>query len=291
MREFKTHTSIFMDRSKRSVSSYLKEISHYPLISPDEEADLVRIIKEGGPEASEARDKLIKANLRFVVTVANRYTSSGALELSDLISEGNIGLLKALEAYDETRGYKFISYAVWWIRQSIMAAVDANSSVAQLPSNQQKILNKYRHFQEDIYQREGRSATIDEFCEVSDLNYDTVSRILEMSIKPKYMDDKMSEESNTTFGEMMASDTVIDTCLNKESLRQDIADVLAQILTEREIFVLTHLYGIGCTPLTLDDIAIHIGLSRERTRQISISSVEKIRHSPQSSRLLPYLAA
>jgi len=290
MREFKSHPGTITDRSKEVVALYLRDISHMDRITVEEEADLARAIRRGGPDAAEGRDRLVKANLRFVITVANQYKSQ-SLELADLISEGNIGLIKAAEMFDDTRGFKFISYAVWWIRQCIMAALANNSSTMRLPLNQQKILHLYQQMQQDILQKEERQITVDEFCEVSGYDYDLVARVVETSIKPLYIDEKMGDDTDSTFGERMASDSVCDSSLDKESLHREIHDMFEQVLSPREVYVVSHLYGIGCDPISLDEIALHLNISRERTRQISISSIKKLRHSPHASRLLTYLAA
>jgi len=290
MREFKTHPNTITDRSKETVAMYLREISRMERITVEEEADLARAIRRGGPDATEARDRLIKANLRFVVTVANQYKSQ-SLELADLISEGNIGLIKAAEMFDDTRGFKFISYAVWWIRQSIMSALVNNSSVMRLPSNQHKILRQFQQLQQDILQKEERQLTVDEFCEVSGYDYNQVARVIESSIRPMCMDERMSDDSDTTFGEMMASESACDSNLEKESLKEEIMNLFEQLLSSREAYVLKHLYGIGCAPASLDEISENLNLSRERTRQISIAAIRKIRHSVYALRLAEFLAA
>lgn len=290
MREFKTHPHTITDHTNESVQRYLREVSRIERISMDEEADLARLIQRGGHEAIEARDKLVKANLRFVVSVANQYKSSH-LDLADLISEGNLGLIKAAERFDDTKGFKFITYAVWWIRQSIMAAVANQSSTLRLPSNQQKILNQYRQFQQDILQREERTITIGEFCEVSGYDYERVACALGSTAKPMFVDERLGNDSDTTFGDMLASESVNDAALEQESLQQEIDNVFRHLLTDREAYVLKKLYGLGCEPLPLDEIALHLNISRERTRQISLSSIKKLRVSPYSSHLMDYLAA
>lgn len=289
MREFKTHANTITDRKNESVQRYLKEVSRIERISMDEEADLARVIRRGGPDAIEARDRLVKANLRFVVSVANQFKPS-SLDLGDLISEGNLGLIKAAELFDDTKGFKFITYAVWWIRQSIMAAVASQGGTLRLPSNQQKILNRYRQFQQDILQREERAITIDEFCEVSGYDYNHVANALRASGKPMFMDECLGEDSDMTFGEMLASDSVNDAALERESLRQEIDNVFRHLLTDREAYVLKKLYGLGCEPLPLDEIALHLNISRERARQLCLLSIRKIRVSPYSSHLFEYLA-
>lgn len=290
IREFRTSNNAITDRSKESVAIYLREISREERLSAEEEARLAHIIRKGGKEADAARDRLIRANLRFVVSVANQYKSP-VLELSDLISEGNIGLIKAAERFDDTKGFKFISYAVWWIRQSIMGAISDNSPACRLPQNQQRVLRQYRQMQQDMLQVEQRTVSVDEFCEVSGLDRDLVVRVLETANRPVNMDEQVNDDGEATYADFLSSDSASDAGLDRESLRIDIIDVLDHLLTEREKFVVKHYFGLGCKQMSLDEIAEEIGLSRERTRQLNISALSKIRQSPCASRLTMHLAA
>lgn len=233
---------------------------------------------------------MIRANLRFVVSVANQYKSP-VLELSDLISEGNIGLIKAAERFDDTKGFKFISYAVWWIRQSIMGAISDNSPACRMPQNQQRVLRQYRQMQQDMLQVEQRTVSVDEFCEVSGLDRDLVVRVLETANRPVNMDEQVNDDGEATYADFLSSDSASDAGLDRESLRIDIIDVLDHLLTDREKFVVKHYFGLGCKQMSLDEIAEEIGLSRERTRQLNISALSKIRQSPCASRLTMHLAA
>lgn len=290
IREFRTSNNSITDRSKESVSIYLREISREDCLSPEEEARLAHIIRKGGEGADAARERLIKANLRFVVSVANQYKSP-VLELSDLISEGNIGLIKAAEHFDDTKGFKFISYAVWWIRQTIMAAISDNSATCRLPQNQQKVIRQYRQMQHDIFQMEQRNVSIDEFCEVSGMDRNLVVRVLETANIPVNMDQSVSDDGEATYADFLSSDSATDAELDRESLRIDILDVIDHLLTEREKFVMKHYFGLGCKPMSLEAIAKEIGISRERTRQLKIKILSKIRQSPYASRLSTHLAA
>jgi len=290
IREFRTSNNAITDRSKESVAIYLREISREERLSAEEEARLAHIIRKGGKETDAARDRLIRANLRFVVSVANQYKSP-VLELSDLISEGNIGLIKAAERFDDTKGFKFISYAVWWIRQSIMGAISDNSPACRLPQNQQRVLRQYRQMQQDMLQVEQRTVSVDEFCEVSGLDRDLVLRVLETANRPVNMDEQVNDDGETTYADFLSSDSASDAGLDRESLRIDIIDVLDHLLTEREKFVVKHYFGLGCKQMSLDEIAEEIGLSHERTRQLNISALSKIRQSPCASRLTMHLAA
>lgn len=290
LKEFKTSKQAITDRSRESVTLYLRDLNKHQGISVEEEAELAQLIRRGGPEALEARNRLIQANLRFVVSVAKSYQSQ-TLELADLISEGNIGLIKAAELFDETKGFKFISYAVWWIRQSILAAVEKASTTLRLPQNQQSILRQFHQMQADMYQKEQRPLSIDEFCEVSGQDPERVSQILSSTAKPMKMDEKVSEGSDTTFGEFLASDSVSDSSLEMESLRYDLNDLIDHVLNPKEAFIVRHHYGMGTQAQSLEDIAFQLHISRERARQLCCNAIDRIRTSPHAKKLLAYLAA
>ena len=289
MRQLKISKSI-TNRSSEALDKYLVEIGREPMVSIDEEIELAQKIRKGGREGERAKEKLVKANLRFVVSVAKQYQHQG-LGLTDLIDEGNIGLVKAAEKFDETRGFKFISYAVWWIRQTIMAAISDNSATCRLPQNQQKVIRQYRQMQHDIFQMEQRNVSIDEFCEVSGMDRNLVVRVLETTNIPVNMDQRVSDDGEATYADFLSSDSATDAELDRESLRIDILDVIDHLLTEREKFVMKHYFGLGCKPMSLEAIAKEIGISRERTRQLKIKILSKIRQSPYASRLSTHLAA
>lgn len=169
MKEFKTNSRSITDRGDICVTNYLRDVNRYETISAEEEAELSRLIKKGGKEGERAKERLINANLRFVISVANQYKMKG-MELADIISEGNMGLVKAAQNFDDTRGFKFISYAVWWIRQSIIAAIGNYSTTLRLPSNQQRLLQEYHRMNREMMQIEQRNITIEEFCEATGLS-------------------------------------------------------------------------------------------------------------------------
>ena len=286
----RTHSINFTDRSSLSMALFLKEIRQTKPLSAKEEVDLASTSRKGGKNALKARERLIKANLRFVVHIANEYQSK-FLDASDLVSEGNYGLIKAVEHFDETKGFKFSSYAVWWIRQVISAAVSDYSTTFRLPQNMKAILKQYRDMDKDMLNKEGRHITIDEFCEVSGHHYDKVAHILQAKAQTLHIDDHFSDDKETTLGDFIATDIVTDSNLDKESLRIDIQNVMNHLLTNREAFVVKSVMGIDCKPMPYEQVAEVINLTRERTRQIYHQALEKLRNSPHSSTLRKHLAA
>lgn len=290
IRDFRPNQNTIIDRSKKSISTYFHDIYSYQQLDADEEAELACIIRKGGKDADIARERLIKANLRFVISVATRFKTK-SLELEDLISEGNCGLIKAAEHFDETRGFKFISYAVWWIRQSIMKAITAYDNTLRIPQGQQSIYTEYCQMQKDIQQRENRSITIDEFCEVSGYNRDRVASVIGASFKPVYMDEKLKDDEDTTYGDFYASDLCADAHLDEESLRLDILDAIDGALNPREAVIVKSMSGVGRERMQLEEVAEMVDLSVERTRQVYKNALKKIRFSPLSSSLHTYLAA
>ncbi|MBR4365639.1 MAG: RNA polymerase sigma factor RpoD/SigA [Bacteroidaceae bacterium] len=278
------------DRSSDSMNYYLKEIRRSKPLTPEEEAELARTIREGGREADKARERLINANLRFVVSVANKYHST-ILEISDLVSEGNYGLIKAVDHFDESKGVKFTSYAVFWIRQAILEALYDFNTIFRLPQEKQKILKQYLEMDEDIQLKEGRHITIYEFCEVSGYDYDVVAHVLESNTVVKCFEDQLGNDDHATLGDIIPSNSITDSNLDKESLYEDIIDVMNHLLTTREAFVVMNVMGIGCKPMAYEELAEKINLSRERTRQIFHKAIDKLRKSPYSLGLRNHLAA
>lgn len=290
MKEFKINSHTIIERDNVSISHYLCEINHIERISPEEEARLTSMIKKGGREGNQAKEKLIKANLRFVVSVANQYKRYG-MELPDLISEGNIGLVRAAELFDETRGFKFISYAVWWIRQSIMTALANNGNIVRVPLNQQKIIQKYHRMQKEMLQNEQRALTISEFAEQNGYDECSITGLIHASSKSTSIDTPVGEDSDATILDLIPAGSDTDKGLDEESLKTDIDRLISSILNEVETTIIRSFYGLGCTALSLEDIADKIGKSRERTRQLCAKAIEKLRNSPYSSCLIAYLAA
>ena len=290
MKEFKISTNSITSRDSICISNYLREVSRIDLLTPDEEARLARIINNGGREGKKAKEVLVKANLRFVVSVAKSFRNSG-LELSDLISEGNIGLMKAVETFDETRGFRFLTYAVWWIRQSINNAIMNKGGVVRIPSNQHRIFADYLAIQQEVMQTEGRELSIEEYAEMSGISVYNLNNIMKAARKANSLDAKMGDDSDTTYLDMLSSGSKADRAMDIESLSTDLNRMIASMLTANEAYVLRHHFGIGCPQETFDDIAAEIGLSRERTRQLNMKAVEKLRKSAKALNLVNYLAA
>lgn len=287
MRQFK-NTKKITERNNISVNNYLKEVNRYPMATVDEEVILAQKIRQGGKEADKARKRLVEANLRFVISVANQYHQPN-MDLSDLISEGNIGLIKAAELFDETRGFKFISYAVWWIRQSISSAICENGRAIRLPLNQQALLNKYFILMNKTIQKDQRELTPAEFAEFADISEYKASMLIEQNYKTLSMDAPLSEDTGTSVGDLVPSRDRTDDSLDKESLHQDIAAILNHILTAKEREIILRSFGIGCKEEGLEDIGVSLGLSRERVRQIREKALRTIRRSNKIGRLAQYI--
>lgn len=291
MKEFRKGTNTITNRSNESVAIYLRDIKHFSPLSAEEEAEMARIIREGKKkEAEAARKQLIEANLKFVVSVANQFHSP-ILELSDLISEGNVGLIGAAKDFDETKGFKFITYAVWRIRQSIQEAVERTSTTFRLPHNHMNTLRLFRRMQNDVLQKEGRELAVDEFCDITGIDYTTMRRILGSTIDTKKMDEVISDEGRATYGDFLSADNSADSNLDTDSLHMDLLDLMAHCLSAREEFVVKSRLGIDCPEISLGEIATVMGISHERTRQIYNNAMKKLRLSPFSASLTTYLAA
>lgn len=287
MRQFKNTRSI-TTRNNISINNYLNEVNRYPMITVDEEVILARKIKQSGIEADKARQRLVEANLRFVISVANQYRQPD-MDLSDLISEGNIGLIKAAERFDDTRGFKFISYAVWWIRQSISSAICENGRIIRLPLNQQALLNMYSILLQETMQTEQRKPTVAEFAEFANISEDKADMLIGQTTKTLSMDATLSEDTDTSIGDLVFSGSKTDESLDKESLHQDIIDVLNHILSAKEKEILMRSFGINCKEEGLEEIGLAFGLSRERVRQIRDKALCKIRRSNKIGILARYI--
>jgi len=285
MRQLKITKSI-TNRESASLDKYLQEIGKEELISVEEEVELAQRIKKGDRAALE---KLTKANLRFVVSVAKQYQNQG-LSLPDLINEGNLGLIKAAEKFDETRGFKFISYAVWWIRQSILQALAEQSRIVRLPLNQVGSLNKINKAFARFEQENERTPSPEELAEVLDLPKEKVADTLKVSGRHVSVDAPFVEgEDNSLLDVLTNIDSPIaDKMLIDESLAKEIDRALTT-LTERERDIIRYFFGIGCQEMTLEEIGEKFGLTRERVRQIKEKAMRRLRHTSRSKLLKGYL--
>lgn len=256
-----------------TVDSYLKDIGNLPMVSPDEETELAARIQKGDEDAYQ---KLVEANLRFVVSVAKQYQSSG-LDLSDLINEGNLGLMKAARRFDPTRGFKFISYAVWWIRQQIMQAISEQGRMVRLPLNQIGILNRINKVKSQFEQENEREPSDKELAEFLDLTPDKIGEALSHSARHMSFDTPFGEDGDGTLLDLVPDDNAeqADTSLQKESLSTDIQHVM-MILTPREKEIVTLAFGIGCPEMTLEEIGERLDLTRERVRQVKEKAIRKM---------------
>ncbi len=285
MRQLKITKSI-TNRESASLDKYLQEIGKEELISVEEEVELAQRIKKGDRAALE---KLTKANLRFVVSVAKQYQNQG-LSLPDLINEGNLGLIKAAEKFDETRGFKFISYAVWWIRQSILQALAEQSRIVRLPLNQVGSLNKINKAFARFEQENERTPTPEELAEALDLPKEKVADTLKVSGRHVSVDAPFVEgEDNSLLDVLTNTDSpYADKMLIDESLSVEIDRALAT-LTERERDIIRYFFGIACQEMTLEEIGEKFGLTRERVRQIKEKAIRRLRHTSRSKLLKGYL--
>ena len=285
MRQLKITKSI-TNRESASLDKYLQEIGKEELITVEEEVELAQRIKKGDQEALE---KLTKANLRFVVSVAKQYQNQG-LSLPDLINEGNLGLIKAAEKFDETRGFKFISYAVWWIRQSILQALAEQSRIVRLPLNQVGSLNKINKAFSRFEQEHERRPSPEELAETLDLPAEKVADTLRVSGRHISVDAPFVEGEDNSLLDVLVNDDspVADKTLINESLSTEVERALAT-LTERERDIIRLFFGINCQEMTLEEIGEKFGLTRERVRQIKEKAIRRLRHSSRSKLLKTYL--
>ena len=285
MRQLKITKSI-TNRESASLDKYLQEIGREELVSPEEEVELAQRIRKGDEEALE---KLTRANLRFVVSVAKQYQNQG-LSLPDLINEGNLGLIKAAEKFDETRGFKFISYAVWWIRQSILQALAEQSRIVRLPLNQVGTLNKINKAFSRFEQENERVPSADELAGVLDIAKEKISDTMRVSGRHVSVDAPFVEgEDNNLLDVLVNNDSPIaDRSLINESLAKEIDRSLAT-LTERERDIVRLFFGIGTQEMTLEEIGEKFGLTRERVRQIKEKAIRRLRHTSRSKLLKSYL--
>ncbi len=285
MRQLKISKSI-TNRESASLDKYLQEIGHEELLSVDEEVELAQKIKKGDRQALE---RLTRANLRFVVSVAKQYQNQG-LSLPDLINEGNVGLIKAAEKFDETRGFKFISYAVWWIRQSILQAIAEQSRIVRLPLNQVGSVNKINRELNKFEQEHERRPSVDEIADRIDLPEEKVEEAMKANNRHVSMDAPFVDGEANSLLDVLADNNMpmADKALVQESLRKEI-DRAIDLLNDREQKVVRAFFGIGSPEMTLEEIGDKYNLTRERVRQIKEKAIRRLRHNTKNKLLKTYL--
>jgi len=286
MRQLKIQKQI-TNRENASLDKYLQEIARVELISAEEEVILARRIREGD---EVALNKLTKANLRFVVSVAKQYQNQG-IGLGDMISEGNLGLIKAAQRFDETRGFKFISYAVWWIRQAIMQAIAEHARLVRLPLNRISSLGKIHRAFIELEQKYEREPTNEELASVLEMTADEVAKNMKLRSKHVSMDAPFSEEGEGSLLDVMIDeqDDTPEDPLMRDSLKVEVDRALST-LTQREREVVIYFFGLsGQVNLTLEEIGQQLGLTRERVRQIKEKAVRRLRHTNRNKTLKPFL--
>ena len=288
MRQLKIAKQV-TNRETASLDKYLQEIGRVDLITADEEVQLARKIRDGDREALE---RLTKANLRFVVSVSKQYQNQG-LALPDLINEGNVGLIKAAERFDETRGFKFISYAVWWIRQSILQALAEQARIVRLPLNKIGNINKINRAYSELEQKFERPPSADELAEFLECTTEEVKQSLAQNGRHVSMDAPLvdGDESSSSMYDVLVGDSLPgpEANLVLESLRSDIRSSLTS-LTQRESDVVNMFYGLeGATPMSLEEIGTKFDLTRERVRQIKEKAIRRLKHTSKNRTLKSYL--
>ena len=285
MKQLKISNKI-TNREGESLDKYLQDISHEELLTDEQEVELAQRIRQGD---KDALDRLTKANLRFVVSVAKQYQGKG-LTLPDLINEGNLGLIKAAERFDETRGFKFISYAVWWIRQSIMQAIAEQSRIVRIPMNQVGNAGKINQMLNKFEQEYERRPSVDEIAEETHIPEEKIVDAMKNAGKHISVDAPMGDGDSSSLLDVLPNDDspMADSELQMESLREEIAETLS-LLNERERFVIEAFYGINQPEMTLEEIGNKHGLTRERVRQIKEKAIRKLRKNTKSKALKTYL--
>ena len=287
MRQLKINKSI-TNRQSAALDKYLVEIGREELISTDEEVELAQRIHRGGPDGQAALDRLTRANLRFVVSVAKQYQNQG-LTLNDLIDEGNLGLIKAAQKFDETRGFKFISYAVWWIRQSILQAISEQSRIVRMPLNQVGFQSKLTKAIVSFEQEFERRPSVGELAELLDTDVSKVQEALGTNGKKVSVDAPFAEDDSNCLIDIMTDDSApgTDNQMEKESLSSDL-DAALKSLNDRERQVLKMLFGIGRNEMTAEEVANTLNLTRERVRQIKERALRRLREADNIKILMKY---
>ena len=290
MRQLKISVSKTNRDADQALNKYLTDINRIPMVTIDEEAELAHKIKQGGREGTRAKDRLVEANLRFVVSVAKQYQHQG-LALIDLINEGNIGLVKAADRFDETRGFKFISYAVWWIRQSIVQAIAEQSRIVRLPLNQVSDLSIINRTINTFMQEHNRMPSDTEIADMTDIDETKIRKIRNADGRGVSVDAPIQDGEDGSLIDMMAAGGAsrTDREVDHESMEQDLKDVMRHVLSPKEIKILSYCYGIGCHEKGLEEIGDEMNLTRERVRQIREKSIAKLRGSGNAQILMKYL--
>ena len=273
MRSFKISQSI-TDRQDASLNSYFKDVSRQPMISQEEEIELTKKIKEGNEAAVK---KLVEANLRFVISVAKQYQNKG-LALVDLIQEGNLGLLEAARKFDETRGFRFISYAVWWIRQAIIKALSDQCRTIRIPANQVVCMNKINKVIEQFEQQHGRKPSIGELEELTDIDHDTICLTMSAMNRSVSLESPIRDEDASCLLDIIPNDGAVST--DAEVAKNDLSKEIERILSKlsyRDRDILRMSFGIGMNPMTNEEIARRFGIGSERVRQIQHSAINYLR--------------
>lgn len=273
MRSFKISQSI-TDRQDASLNSYFKDVSRQPMISQEEEIELTKKIKEGDETAVK---KLVEANLRFVISVAKQYQNKG-LALVDLIQEGNLGLLEAARKFDETRGFRFISYAVWWIRQAIIKALSDQCRTIRIPANQVVCMNKINKVIEQFEQQHGRKPSIGELEELTDIDHDTICLTMSAMNRSVSLESPIRDEDASCLLDIIPNDGAVST--DAEVAKNDLSKEIERILSKlsyRDRDILRMSFGIGMNPMTNEEIARRFGIGSERVRQIQHSAINYLR--------------
>lgn len=270
----------------QTVEDYLRDLGKLEMVSPEEETELAGRIKAGDEEAFR---RLVEANLRFVVSVAKQYQNRG-LDLTDLINEGNLGLMKAARKFDPTRGFKFISYAVWWIRQQILQALSDQGRLIRLPLNQVGVLNKIGRARMEFLQENEREPNDEELSELLDITPEKLGESIMSEAKSLSLDFPLGEDQSESLIDILPNNDSpsADKELEKESLRNDILTVMG-VLNERERRVLSLCFGLGCQAMTLEEIGENLDLTRERVRQLKMKAIRKLSSPKVRSRLAQYL--
>ena len=272
------------------LNKYLKTMGEIPLLSREDEVEVARRIDMGGADSEIAKVALVNANLRLVVSIAKQYTYRG-IPLSDLIQEGNSGLMKATEKFDHTRGFKFSTYASWWIRQSIIRAVESQCRTIRIPIYKLEVVNKVHQTQKELFQVFGREATMDEVAEKLQMDVDKLEALMKLTREPISLDAPVSDDSETTIGEFVGDPDAVkpSDALEEAALRDEVEDVLAS-LTPREEKVIRMRYGIGePAQYSLEEIGAQFCLTRERIRQIEIKAIRKLRHHRRRASLQSFV--